>query len=111
MDLKVTLHDTHGVVVANIKKVSATDIQQVIAERNDLDWILDSNEVTIETEGELAVLKELTLPEGRLLFVAVNAANTEIEEALDDLPITWAPTANEAFDLLAMAQIERELGL
>lgn len=111
MDLKVTLHDTHGVVVANIITTPATEIQKVIAERSDLDWILDSNEVTIESESELAVLKELSLPEGRLLFVAVNAASTEMEEALDDLPLTWAPTANEAFDLLAMAQIERELGL
>jgi len=111
MDLQIKMHDTHGVITLDISNFSVEELNDRFAERPDLDWIIDSSAHAVTETESLSVLKEIKVPGDRLVIVAVIAANEDIEDALDASLFTWAPTANEAFDLLAMAQIERELGL
>ena len=110
MDLQIQLHDTHGVITLDISNFSVEELNDHFADRPDLDWIIDSSEHVVTERVSLNILKEINVSGGRLVILAVIAANDDIEEALDASSFTWAPTANEAFDLLAMAQIERELG-
>jgi hypothetical protein len=114
MAVKSTVKENY--VLLKVEALSDKYVFDILSELEtaeaDSDIILECSAIeTIPAEDWNKLFAALKENSGtRLLLLACNTQNEELENLLDASPFDWALTETEAFDLLAMSQLERELG-